>query len=96
MYVCIVMSNYRTVEAKRSPRKHFDSVGHDRHLMQRWLPIEQHLYVCMYVCMYVLRKYTYMYVYTNECMYICMLCMYEYIYYVHACFYSFGLMMEYV
>ena len=55
MYVCI----YITVESKRPPWKHFNSMRHDRHLMQRWMPIEQHLCVCMYVCMY-------------ECLYVCM------------------------
>ena len=54
MYVCMcVCVLKKTVESKRPPWKHFNSMRHDRHLMQRWLPIEQHLYVCMYVCMYV-------------------------------------------
>jgi hypothetical protein len=52
MYVCMYVDiKYRWIET--SSMENLNSMRHDRHLMQRWLPIEQHLYVCMYVCMYV-------------------------------------------
>ncbi len=70
MYVCMYIK--KPVESKRPPWKHFNSMRHDRHLMQRWLPIEQHLYACIYLFMYV-------------CMFVCMyVCLYFAMYVLHT------------